>query len=77
MNIHQDFLSEEELQFITGRKQKARIVEQLNVMGIPFVTNGNGFPIVRRDYTTNKIKYIKEEKSTDNGFITPNVLKSA
>ncbi|WP_420924766.1 DUF4224 domain-containing protein [Actinobacillus pleuropneumoniae] len=52
MNIYQDFLALEELQFLTGRKQKKMIIEQLNKMGIPFVKNGNGFPIVRRDYAS-------------------------
>lgn len=75
MNIHQDFLALEELQFITGRKQKMRMIEQLNIMGIPFVTNGNGLPIVRRDYAQLKNKK-NPQVSNENNWL-PNVLRSA
>lgn len=56
MNIYTDFLSLDEIQFITGRKQPARMIETLNDMGIPFVTNAHGTPIVRRDYAAPKTK---------------------
>ena len=50
MDIYTDFLSREELLFLTGRKQQAKMIEQLNEMGIPFKINAHGMPIVRRDY---------------------------
>lgn len=79
MNIYTDFLSLDELQFLTGRKQSARIIKTLNEMGIPFVTNAHGTPIVRRDYATPKIARAQQSStnSANNGFVMPNVLKSA
>ena len=50
MNIYNDFYTLKDLQELTGRKQSARIIKALNEMGIPFVTNAHGTPIVRRDY---------------------------
>lgn len=50
INIYQDFLSPEELTFLTGKKYKSKIIEQLNKQGIPFVLNAANQPIVRRDY---------------------------
>ncbi|MEE3683375.1 DUF4224 domain-containing protein [Actinobacillus pleuropneumoniae] len=75
MNIYQDFLALEELQFLTGRKQKKMIIEQLNKMGIPFMKNGNGFPIVRRDYAS-RTKTKKQESANEHDWI-PNVLRTA
>lgn len=75
MNIYTDFLSLDEIQFITGRKQPARMIETLNEMGIPFVTNAHGTPIVRRDYAAPKPKRMPEP--ANDGFVVPNVLKSA
>ena len=75
MNIYTDFLSREELLFLTGRKQQAKMIEQLNEMGIPFVTNAHGTPIVRRDYAAPKsIRMITEPANEP--FPLPNVLKS-
>ena len=50
MNIYTDFLSREELLFLTGRKQQAKMIEQLNLMGVPCKITAHGMPIVRRDY---------------------------
>lgn len=75
MNIYTDFLSREELLFLTGRKQQSKMIEQLNEMGIPFVTNAHGTPIVRRDYAAPKsIRMITEPANEP--FPLPNVLKS-
>jgi len=42
------FLEPAELRILTGRAQKARQVEQLRRMGIPFHVNASGHPIVAR-----------------------------
>lgn len=42
INIYEDFLSKAEIEFLTGRKQKSLVIEQLNAMGIPFKRNANG-----------------------------------
>lgn len=75
MNIYNDFLSREEIEFITQCKQKSRIVEQLNKMGIPYVTNAHGYPVVRRDYAQPKHKKITQPSNEDNWM--PNVLRTA
>ncbi len=77
-SIYNDFFSSEELAFITGRKQKKRIIAQLNAMGIPFITNANGFPIVRRDYNStpkNKTKTTANIPTQKQEWI-PNVLRN-
>lgn len=75
MNIYNDFYTLKDLQELTGRKQSARIIKALNEMGIPFVTNAHGTPIVRRDYATPKsIRMITEPANEP--FPLPNVLKS-
>jgi len=77
INVYTDFLSVEEIEFLTGRKQKSMIIKQLNIMGIPFKQNANGYPIVRRDYAEIKSKKTKTELSTDTGSDWfPNVLKA-
>lgn len=50
ISIYNDFLSKSEIEFLTGRKNKSLIIKQLNIMGIPFKENANGYPVVRRDY---------------------------
>lgn len=42
------FLDDEELFQLTGRRQKARQIEQLRRMGIPFWINAGGRPVVTR-----------------------------
>lgn len=74
MNIYNDFLSREEIEFITQCKQKSRIVEQLNKMGIPHVTNAHGYPVVRRDYAQSKNKAIKIHPANEPELI-PKVLQ--
>lgn len=76
MNIYQDFLSREEIEFITQCKRKSKIVEQLNKMGIPFRENANGYPVVRRDYAQTKTRKTKTTEPA-NDIIIPNVLRSA
>lgn len=75
MNIYTDFFSIEELQFITGRKQKERIKLQLNAMGIPFTQNAHGFPVVRRDYAQGKIA--KKSQPANETVWQSNVLRTA
>lgn len=75
MSIYNDFYTLKDLQELTGRKQPTRIIEALNEMGIPFVTNAHGTPIVRRDYAAPKPKRMTEP--ANDGFVMPNVLKSA
>lgn len=72
MNIHADFLALEELQFLTGRKQKKAIKLWLGNMGIDFRENANGFPIVRRDYAQSRPR---KTKSTVEEEWIPNVLR--
>ncbi|MDD7545358.1 DUF4224 domain-containing protein [Actinobacillus porcinus] len=74
MNIYNDFLSREEIEFITQCKQKSRIVEQLNKMGIPHVTNAHGYPVVRRDYAQSKNKATKVRPANEPELI-PKVLQ--
>lgn len=74
INIYQDFLSKSEIEFLTGRKNKSLIIEQLNAMGIPFKKNANGYPIVRRDYHQNKYKRISVAESTIDEPWNPAVL---
>lgn len=75
MNIYTDFLSLDEIKFLTGRKQPSRMIETLNKMGIPFITNAHGTPIVRRDYAAPKSKQNNPNPANDD-FIMPNVMKS-
>ncbi|EEY11107.1 TPA: DUF4224 domain-containing protein [Mannheimia haemolytica] len=73
MNIYTDFLSREEIEFITQCKQKNPIKRQLNSMGIPFKENANGFPVVRRDYAQAKQR---KPIATNDSDWTPNALKA-
>lgn len=66
INIYTDFLSKEEIEYLTGRKQKFSIIEQLNAMGIPFKKNANGYPIVRRDYDAPRSRRIVHTEPTEN-----------
>ncbi|WP_018356015.1 DUF4224 domain-containing protein [Rodentibacter pneumotropicus] len=63
INIYEDFLSKPEIEFLTGRKNKSLIIEQLNAMGIPFKENAHGYPIVRRDYDKAKSRSITHAES--------------
>lgn len=68
INVYQDYLSKEEIEFLTGRKQKSMIVEQLNIMGIPFKLNANGYPVVRRNYDElpkHRANQVKNSKTQD------------
>ena len=77
INIYEDFLSKAEIEFLTGRKQKSLVIEQLNAMGIPFKRNANGYPIVRRDYDTVKSRTAKTEfKNNENNAWRPSVLQA-
>ncbi|HHF5620790.1 TPA: DUF4224 domain-containing protein [Haemophilus influenzae] len=77
INIYEDFLSKAEIEFLTGRKQKSLVIEQLNAMGIPFMQNANGYPIVRRDYDTVKSRTAKTEfKNNENNAWRPSVLQA-
>ncbi len=73
MNIHADFLALEELQFLTGRKQKNAIKLWLGNMGIDYKENANGFPIVRRDYAQSRSR--KTIQSAVEEEWIPNVLR--
>lgn len=42
------FLTDDELATLTGRRQKARQVAQLRAMGVPFLVNAAGRPVVAR-----------------------------
>jgi hypothetical protein len=42
------FLNGAELVFLTGRHRKAKQIQQLRVMGIPFYVNASGHPVVAR-----------------------------
>lgn len=42
------FLEPSEIHRLTGKAQKAKQVEQLRRMGIPFYVNASGHPIVTR-----------------------------
>lgn len=68
MNIYNDFYTLKDLQELTGRKQSARIIKALNEMGIPFVTNAHGTPIVRRDYAAPRPR--KNMPVNDDGWIS-------
>ncbi|OOF84200.1 hypothetical protein BKG93_08410 [Rodentibacter ratti] len=74
MNIYEDFLSKPEIEFLTGRKNKSLIIEQLNTMGIPHKLNANGYPIVRRDYDQNKSRKTKSLESSTEETWSPAVL---
>lgn len=77
INIYEDFLSKAEIEFLTGRKQKSLVVEQLNAMGIPFKRNANGYPIVRRDYDKVKSRTAKNESQNyENNAWRPSVLQA-
>ena len=74
MNIYNDFYTLTDLQELTGRKQPARIIKALNEMGIPFVTNAHGTPIVRRDYATPRPR--KNMPANDDGWISNEIKAS-
>ena len=77
INIYEDFLSKAEIEFLTGRKQKSLVIEQLNAMGIPFMQNANGYPIVRRDYDKVKSRTAKtESQNYENNAWRPSVLQA-
>ena len=42
------FLNADELVLLTGRHRKAKQIQQLRVMGIPFYVNASGHPVVAR-----------------------------
>ena len=66
INIYEDFLSKAEIEFLTGRKQKSLVIEQLNAMGIPFKRNANGYPVVRKT----------ESQNYENNAWRPSVLQA-
>lgn len=68
MSIYNDFYTLTDLQELTGRKQPARIIKALNEMGIPFVTNAHGSPIVRRDYAAPRPR--KNMPANDDGWVS-------
>lgn len=68
INVYTDFLSVEEIQFLTGRKHKSMIIKQLNQMGIPFKQNANGYPIVRRDYDQTKTRKSQAQTATTDSW---------
>lgn len=68
MSIYNDFYTLTDLQELTGRKQPARIIKALNEMGIPFVTNAHGTPIVRRDYAAPRPR--KNMPANDDGWVS-------
>ena len=74
MNIYNDFYTLKDLQELTGRKQSARIIKALNEMGIPFVTNAHGTPIVRRDYAASRPR--KNMPANDDGWISNEIKAS-
>lgn len=42
------FLTPEDVAVLTGRRSKSRQIATLRSMGVPFLVNGNGHPIVAR-----------------------------
>lgn len=64
ISIYNDFLSKSEIEFLTGRKNKSLIIKQLNIMGIPFKENANGYPVVRRDYDSHS-KRTNNQKTSE------------
>lgn len=42
------FLSDTDLEKLTGRKQKSRQVAELRRLGVPFYVNASGHPVVAR-----------------------------
>lgn len=66
INVYDEFLSRPEIEFLTGCKQKSRIIKQLNAQGNKFTLNAAGYPVVRRDYANTKTKSNKAgaEKET-------------
>ena len=74
MNLYTDFLSRDELLFLTGRHQQAKMSEQLNEMGIPFKINAHGTPIVRRDYAAPRPR--KNMPANDDGWISNEIKAS-
>lgn len=60
INIYEDFLSLEEIIFLTGYKQPARQIKRLNKLGIPFIApcGNTKYPVIRREFgNTIKKKY--------------------
>ena len=66
------FLNDDELVKLTGRKMKARQIEALRSMGLPFFINAIGQPVVARSVIEGG-KKTEEPKPR----WTPNVLKMA
>ncbi|MFD0965321.1 DUF4224 domain-containing protein [Seminibacterium arietis] len=73
MDIHRDYLSPEELAYITGRKNKSKIKEQLIKQGIKFIQTASGYPIVRRDYDS--VKTRSQPPKTIHDSWEPNIIK--
>jgi hypothetical protein len=42
------FLEPDEIRVLTGKAQKAKQIEQLRRMGIPFYVNASGHPVIAR-----------------------------
>ena len=76
INIYEDFLSKPEIEFLTGRKHKSLIIEQLNAMGIPFKQNANGYPVVRRDYDKVKSRTTTQTELYEDNAWRPSVLQA-
>lgn len=56
MTIEQTFLTDTELQVLTGYTRKAKQIEVLRANGTPFTTTGRGKPVVSRAAVEGKPK---------------------
>lgn len=54
------FLSIEELVELTGRKVKAKQIEALRLMGLPFFVNALGRPVVARAAIEGRANWVNE-----------------
>ena len=56
-----DFLDDEALVKLTGRRRKSLQIDQLRRMGIAFYVNAHGDPVVARAYIEGKKQTVREE----------------
>lgn len=64
INVYDEFLSPDEIIFMTGYTQPARQMERLNKLGIPFIEpkGCSKYPIIRREYKSKIKNTVKETK---------------
>lgn len=57
------FLDKEEIELLTGEKDRSKQAPALRALGIEFIKRPDGFPIVSRNYIENTLGAVPNSKS--------------